>query len=62
MTQSQEKKKSMETNPKMTQMLELGDKDFKGCVTATILNEGKENISLKWMKKKISKETNQWKL
>lgn len=36
----------MQTNPKMTQMLQLADKDFKGCI-ATMLNEVKKNISLK---------------
>lgn len=33
----------METNPKMTQMLELAGKDFKGCA-ATMLNEGRERF------------------
>lgn len=63
MTQSkkQNKTKTMQTNPKMTQLLKVADKNFKGCIT-TMLNEVKKNISLKWMKRKmenISKVTNQ---
>ena len=33
----------METNPKMAQMLELADKEFKGGAT-TMLNEGREKF------------------
>lgn len=51
----------MRTNPKITQVLKVADKDFKRCIT-TMLSEIKENISLKWMKtENTSKETNQWK-
>lgn len=42
----------MQTNPKMTQVLKVADKDFKRCIT-TMLSEIKKNISLKWMKTKI---------
>lgn len=39
----QEKRQTTETNPKITQAMELADKDFK-VVIITMLNKAKENM------------------
>lgn len=42
-TRLQEKRQTTETNPKITQAMELADKDFK-VVIITMLNKAKENM------------------
>lgn len=43
-SQLQEKRWPTETRPKITQVLELADEDFKAAITVTMLNKVKENM------------------
>lgn len=56
-TRLQEKRQPTETNPKITQVMELADKDFK-VVIITMLNKVKENMLVVNEKKQnLKKET-----